>query len=61
MSNFPERKLFLESVRMELFDPGNVRFIHDNLSVGERQALVTLKEVDDVTIKIQATKGPNLW
>jgi len=53
VSHVPELELFLDSVRTELFDPGNVRFIHDNLSVGERQALATLKQVDNVTIKIQ--------
>ena len=36
-----------------MFDPGNVRFTPDNLSVGERQALATLKDVDNVAIKIQ--------
>ena len=36
-----------------MFDPRNVRFIQDNLSVGERQALVTLKQADNVAIQIQ--------
>lgn len=53
VSHVPELELFLDSVRTELFDPGNARFIRDNLSVGERQALATLKQVDNVTIKIQ--------
>ena len=53
MSHVPELELFLDSVRTELFDPRNVRFIQDNLSVGERQALVTLKQADNVAIQIQ--------
>ena len=38
---------------MELFDPGNVRFTRDNLSIGERQALASLRQVDNVSIQIQ--------
>ncbi|XP_068704908.1 uncharacterized protein [Montipora foliosa] len=53
VSHIPELELFLDSVRTELLDPRNVRFIHDNLSVGERQALVTLKQADNVAIQIQ--------
>ena len=53
MPHVPELELFLDSVRTELFDPGNVCFIQDNLSVGERQALVTLKQADNVAIQIQ--------
>ena len=53
MSHVPELERFLDSVRTELFDPGNIRFIHDNLSVGETHTLATLKEIDNVTIKIQ--------
>ena len=52
VSHVPELELFLDSVRTELFDPGNVRFIQDNLSVGERQALVTLTQADNVAIQI---------
>ena len=53
VSHIPELELFLDSVRMELFDPGNVRFTRDNLSVGERQALASLRQVDNVSIQIQ--------
>ena len=53
VSHVPELELFLDSVRTELFDPGNGRFIQDNLSVGERQALITLKQADNVAIQIQ--------
>ena len=53
VSHVPELELFLDSVRTELFDPGKARFIHDNLSGGERQALVTLKQAYNVTIQIQ--------
>ena len=53
VSHVPELELFLDSVRTELFDPGKARFIHDNLSGGERQALVTLEQADNVNIQIQ--------
>ena len=52
-SRFPELKLFLESVKKDLFDPNNIRPIPDNLSPGERKALSTLRDVDGLTIKIQ--------
>ena len=52
-SHIPELELFLDSVKTELFDPGNVRFTRDNLSVGERQALASLRQVDNVNVQIQ--------
>ena len=53
LSRFPELELLLESVKKELFYPDNVRFIPDNLSTGERQALSTLRQLDSQIIKIQ--------
>lgn len=53
LSRIPELELFLESVKTELFNPDNVRFIPDNLSKGERQALSALRDIDSQTIKIQ--------
>ena len=53
VSKFPEVELFLESVKNDLFNPGNFSIVPDNLTADERRALSKLKKLDQQVIKIQ--------